>query len=261
MKWYRIKALLLKYFYITKNRFDRIFDIFYWPILDIVIWGFASAFIENISDVNVLNMIFGGIILWVFVWRSSQDIAVYVLEDFWSRNLYHLFSSPVTIFEHMTSIVILGFIRSLITFTFLVIVAFVFYSFNIFVFPIYYLAAGIAILTLFGWAMGIIITALIFRFGKRIQILAWSLVWIIQPFSCVFYPLSALPDWAQKIAILLPTTHVFELMRNVLFNNETNIQGLVYGLLSSLVLLAFAVWLIKISFESARKRGMLASAE
>ena len=85
MKFYRINALLLKYYYITINRIDRIFDIFYWPVVDLFIWGFAAFYIQQLSDVNILSMLLGGIILWIFVWRSSQDIAVFVLEDFWSN--------------------------------------------------------------------------------------------------------------------------------------------------------------------------------
>ena len=90
MKLHRINALLLKYYYITINRVDRLFDIIYWPILDLFIWGFTALFIQKLSDVNVMSMLLGAVILWVFVWRASQDIAVFVLEDFWSRNLYHL---------------------------------------------------------------------------------------------------------------------------------------------------------------------------
>ena len=140
MKLYRINALLLKYWYICIHRADRLFDVFYWPLLDVVLWGFASSFISGISEYNPLSMLLGGVILWVFIWRASQDISVFVLEDFWSRNLYHVFSSPVRISEHLTSIILVGFLRSLVTFTFLVIISYFMYSFNFFAIPILFSA-------------------------------------------------------------------------------------------------------------------------
>ena len=261
MKLHRINALLLKYWYININRADRIFDIFYWPTIDLLVWGFASFYIEKLSDVNVLSMLLGGIILWTFVWRASQDIAVFVLEDFWSRNLYHLFSSPVKTSEHITSIILVGFFRSLLTFIFLAAVAFLLYSVNIFLIPAMLLGFCVLLLSLFGWMMGLFVTSLIMRYGQRIQVLAWSTVWIIQPFSCVFYPISALPNWAAKIAVVLPTTYVFEAMRNSISGHLVNYASLWYSLFVSLVLIIAMAVFMQRSFLHARKTGLIARGD
>ncbi len=256
MKLHRIKALLVKYFYISINRVDRLFDVVYWPILDVLLWGFASAFIEQVSDFNLLSMALGGVILWIFVWRSSQDIAVFVLEDFWSRNLYHLFSSPVKLSEHIVSIIIWGLVRAIVSFIFLSLISILLYQFNILTISPLFIAAAVALLLLFGWTMGIFITSFILRFGQRIQVLAWSVVWIIQPFSCIFYPLSALPPWAAAIAKVLPTTHVFEGLRSILFG--TGQGNLLYAFGITIVLLVGVSFLLAQSFKAAKRKGMLA---
>ena len=261
MKLYRINALLLKYYYINITRIDRIFDIFYWATIDLFVWGFASFYIEQLSDVNVLSILLGGIILWIFVWRSSQDIAVFVLEDFWSRNLYHMFSSPIKTSEHMASVILMGFFRSLATFAFLIIVAFLFYSFNIFIIPVFLLGLSVFLLSMFGWIMGLLVTSFIMRFGQRIQVLAWSVVWVIQPFSCVFYPLSALPAWAAKVAVLMPTTHVFEAMRAAFAGNPVNYTSLWHSLIISVVLFIIMAVFLESSIKKARKTGLLAKGD
>ncbi len=258
MKFYRINALLLKYYYITINRIDRIFDIFYWPVVDLFIWGFAAFYIQQLSDVNVLSMLLGGIILWIFVWRSSQDIAVFVLEDFWSRNLYHLFSTPVKLSEHMVSIVLIGFLRSLATFVFMALFGVLLYSFNILSISPLLLAASVFLLSLFGWVMGLFTTSFIFRYGQRIQVLAWSVVFLMQPFVCVFYPLSALPGWAAKIAVLLPPTHVFEALRAGISGNPVNYIYLGYSFLANMVLLILVVLFLNSSFKKSKMTGLLA---
>lgn len=261
MKFSRINAMLLSYYYASINSVDRIFDVIYWPIIDLVVWGFASFFIKNISNVNVMSMLLGGVILWVFVWRASQDIAVYVLEGFYSKNQYYLFSSPVTNAENIISIVILSFIRCLMTFVIMFILALVLYSFNVFTIPLFFLAIAIFLLSLFGWAMGLLVTSMIYFFGKRIQVLAWSTTWIIQPFSCVFYPLSALPGWAASIAVILPTTAVFENLRSYLSTGTINYWSLGYAFVANIAFLIISAIILHLSFEHARKTGLIAKSD
>ena len=67
-----------------------------------------------------------------------------------------------------------------------------------------------------GWIIGVLTTSLIMRFGQEAEILAWSLVFLFQPISCVFYPLEVLPVWLQAVAWMNPAAHVFEGMRAVL---------------------------------------------
>ena len=261
MKLHRINGLLLKYYYITINRVDRLFDIIYWPILDLFIWGFTAIFIQKISEVNVLSMLLGGVILWVFVWRASQDIAVFILEDFWSRNLYHLFSSPVKLSEHLVSIIIMGFIRALATFMLMWIVGMVFYSFNILAISPLLIAFSVMLLTIFGWAVGLFVAAFIFRFGQRIQVMAWSVTFLLSPFACVFYPLSALPGWAAKIASVVPVTYVFEAWRAMIGGTPLNIAGLMYSLISSVILFVAMAFFLQQSFRKSRKTGLLAKGD
>ena len=261
MKLHRINALLLKNYYITINRIDRLFDIVYWPIIDLFIWGFTALYIQQLSDVNVMGMLLGGAILWVFVWRASQDIAVFILEDFWSRNLYHLFSSPVKLSEHLTSIIIVGFLRALATFVLMWFIGMLFYSFNILSISPLVVALAALLLTLFGWGIGLLVAAFIFRYGQRIQVLAWSVTFLISPFACVFYPLSALPNWAAKIAVVIPPAHVFEAMRAAMHGNPLNYNGLLYAFISSAVFFAAMSYFLERSFAKSRKTGLLAKVD
>ena len=261
MKWHRIKAMLLNNYYITTNSADRLFDILYWPMLDILIWGFMTYFISGISEVNILSFVLGGLLLWVFIWRSSQDFVIYVLENFWSRNIYHLYATPLRDSEMIVSLGIFGVVRSFIAFLVMNIISFALYKFNILSFNLLHAVAFISILLIFAWAIGLIITSFVFRFGTRMQVLAWSVIWIIQPFSCIFYPLSALPAWAAKIAIVLPTTHVFEGLRASLAGYPLSAGSLLYALGFSIAFLIFASWVIVKAIKTARSKGSFAKPE
>lgn len=261
MKLHRINGLLLKYYYITISRADRIFDIVYWPIVDMFIWGFFAIYVQKLSDINVLSVILGAVVLWVFVWRSAQDIAVFVLEDFWSRNLYNLFSSPVRISEHILSVLLLGLARSILTFIAMVIFGMLMYSFNIFTINPFLLGFGVFLLTLFGWTMGLFVTAFIYRFGQRIQVIAWSFTFLLQPFACVYYPLASLPKWAASIAIFLPPTYVFEALRADIFGNAVNYGSLILALILTLAFFVLMVFFLVSSFRKSRRTGLLAKGD
>jgi ABC-2 type transport system permease protein len=261
MKLYRVNALLWKYFYMSINRFDRMFDLFYWPLLDIFIWGFMISYINNISDINLMSLVLGGIILWVFVWRASQDITVYLLEDFWSKSLYNLFSSPIMLKELVLSMLLLGIIRAFISFLFLAGIAFLLYSMNIFGLGIIVLSFFILVLLIFAWSIGLFISAFIMRWGSRVQVLAWSVVWLIQPFSCVFYPVSSLPLWAQPIARALPSTYVFEGMRTVMQGGNIHFSQFIYAILISIIFFVICSFFFYTSFKQAKKKGLLAKNE
>ncbi len=261
MKAYRISALLLKYYYITRNRLDRLFDLFYWPVIDLFVWGFTSLYLKSVGSYNLLNMFLGGVLLWAFVWRCAQDIAVYVLEDFWGRNLYNLFSTPLRTDELVVSTLLFGLIRSLVSFVFMAVLAFIIYQFNIFSIGILYVPFFIFLLVLFGWGLGLFVTSLIFRYGSRIQVFAWSIAWFVQPISCVFYPLSALPSWAYPFAVVLPTTHIFEGLRAVLSSQPVHTWSLVYACVASLIFLLITTAYLYSSIAKARSEGLFTRYE
>ena len=245
MRFHIINALLYKYWCITKNRLDRMFDIFYWPLIVLLIWGFTSVYLKEFTDILIVNIFLSATILWVFFQRTAQDVSVYILEDFWSRNLYNLFATPMTSLELITSVVIFGFFRSIIAFFFLAFIAILLYSFNIFSLGIVIVAIFALALIIFGWTVGIFVSAIIFRYGMRIQVFAWSLPFIIQPFSAVYYPLNSVPLWVQHISIIFPTTHIFEGMRSIIHGQGIPMSSLFWAFITNFALLIFAIFFFR----------------
>ena len=257
MKFHRVLALLEKFYFITIGRLDRMFDMFYWPILDIFTWGFFTFYVQYLSDINTMSILLGGLILWVFTWKGSQEVALFVLEDFWARNLYNTFTSPLKDSEIILANVLFGLLRTLVSFFFMLLIARLLYRYTIFEIPWHYLAILISGLTLFGWAIGLFIVGLIFRFGKRIQVFAWSAAWAVQPFSCVFYPLAALPQWAQNIAVWFPTTHMFEALRAILAGTPILWNNVIFAFILSLALMLCTAYFMVISLKKAKQSGIL----
>ena len=90
--------------------------------------------------------------------------------------------------------------------------------------------------------------------------LAWSIMFLFMPLTCVYYPVTTLPVWLQPIAWALPPTYVFEGMRALLIDGIFRTDLMLQALAINLVLLvaSFAAFLALL--RSARKNGALLSA-
>ena len=86
---------------------------------------------------------------------------------------------------------------------------------------------------------------------------AWSVIFALAPLSCVYYPITILPAWLQPVAWALPSTHVFEGMRAVLFEHTFRTDYFLGAVALDIVYLAAGAALFFIAFRDARRRGAL----
>ena len=91
-------------------------------------------------------------------------------------------------------------------------------------------AAFFAILILFAWSVGLFVAGLLLRYGLGAENLVWSLMFVIQPLGCVYYPVAVLPGWLQPICWALPPTYVFEGLRGVLIDHVLRADLMATGL-------------------------------
>ena len=112
-------------------------------------------------------------------------------------------------------------------------------------------------LVIAGWCIGVLTTGLIMRYGQEVEVLAWGMVFLFQPISCVFYPLSVLPDWLQAIARLNPATHVFGGMRAVITAGTFPAHNLAWAVgLNAVYLSVLIVW-FHVMFAACKDKGLL----
>ena|SRR5215472_8049933 len=119
------------------------------------------------------------------------------------------------------------------------------------------LVAFIVVLMAAGWAIGLAICGLILRHGMGAESLAWTVIFALSPFSCVYYPVSILPQWLQPVAWSLPQTYVFEGMRAELFDHVFRVDYFLAAVALDIVLMAIGIGIFFISFRNARHRGAL----
>ena len=256
----RIYAVFLRYAFLHKRSMPRTFEIIFWPVMELLVWGFLSVYLQQISGGSLSKIslsLINAMIFWDILYRSQQGVSISFIEDIWTQNIVNFLISPLKIWEWITATFIYGFLKTtLITFI-LACLAIAFYQFNLVSNLHFYLVPLVFNLLLFGWALGIFTSALIIRWGHAAEALIWGIPFLVQPFSAIFYPLSTLPGWLQNISRCLPSTYVFEGMRAVLQTGALPVGFITAGLALNAVYFALAGVFFNEMHKKARASGRL----
>lgn len=254
-----IKALVLKYLYVCSRNTFRALDVFFWPVMDLLIWGFVSIYMMRVSS-NVPKMIpilIAAIILWNVMYRAQQVVCVSFLDDVWSRNMLNIWAAPIRPFEYVGAGYLVGFMQAFIVVIVMGALAAFFYSFNILELGLH-LAVLFSNLMFMGWSLGLVVTGLFLRFGPPAEALAWAVPFLVQPVSAVFYPVDVLPNWLQPVAQITPASHVFEGMRQLINTGHLDYSHMWAAIGLNILYMSIAALLFKSFYEQARQRGFLA---
>jgi ABC-2 type transport system permease protein len=254
-----IRALVLRYTFLYTRSVPRVAEMFFWPVMDLLVWGFLTVYLQRLGHQApaAITFLLGSMIFWDILYRAQQAVTISFLEDIWARNLLNIFVSPIRVSEFIAATYVVGFVKILITVAILAGLALWFYHWNLFQMglPLIPLFAN---LLLMGWAVGMITTALILRWGQSAEALAWGIPFLIQPVCAVFYPLNVLPGWVQVIAHGIPATYVFEGMRQVLRGEGFPTHHLLCAFGLNVLYLIGAGMFFNYMFGVARVKGLLA---
>lgn len=258
MKLHRITALILRHLYLYRRSLPRIMEIFYWPFLDLVIWGFITLYLARYQSQvpGFVTFFLGALILWDILFRAQQGITITFLEELWARNLMNLFASPLKPSEFLAATMAMSVMKVTVVSIVMGICALAFYSYNVLVIGLW-LCPFVLNLVVTGWIIGVFTTSLIMRFGQEAEVLAWSMVFLFQPISCVFYPLEVLPAWLQAIAWMNPAAHIFEGMRALLTTGQAPLSHLGWAVgLNGMLLIVVVSWFYR-TMAYCKDQGLL----
>ena len=258
MKAHRVLAVTLRHLYLYKRSLSRMLEVFYFPLLDILVWGFITVYLQQFQKAlpHFLVFLLGALILWDILYRTQQGISISFLEEMWSRNLLNLFASPLTPGEFLAATMIISLVKLTLSATVAVFLAWLLYGFNLFQIGIS-LVPFVLNLILMGWAVGILTTAVILRYGQKAEVLAWGLAFLFQPLSAVFYPVAVFPRPLAVVALAVPATHVFEGMRAVIQTHRFPVEHLAWAFGLNALYLAVSLAFFYRIFRVVREKGLL----
>lgn len=254
----RIGAMILRHVYVLRGSWPRLLELVYWPTMQMIVWGFMTEFLATNSSwvARAFGVLLSAVLLWDVLFRSQLGLSFSFLEEMWARNLGNLFVSPLRPVEHVLSLMAMSLIRTLVGVVPAALLAIWLYRYSVFSLGLPLLAFFVELMAM-GWGMGLLITALILRYGQGAENLAWTVIFLLAPISAVYYPVTVLPGWLQHVAWALPSTYVFEGMRAVLIEHVFRADLLAAASGLNLVVLAIGVAIYMLAFRRARQRGLL----
>jgi ABC-2 type transport system permease protein len=254
----RVGAMVRRYWYLLRSSWPRILDLIYWPTVQMLKWGFHQHNVsQNAGFFARSGVVFiGSVLLWDILFRGQLGFSISFLEEMYAHNLGNIMMSPLRPVEFISALMIMSIVRlsiGMIPVTFL---AIAFFGFNLWSLG-FALVAFFINLILTSWAIGIFVAGLLLRNGMGAESLAWTIMFLFLPLTCVYYPVAILPVWLQYVAWALPPTYVFEGMRALLIDHVFRTDLMLEALGFNIVLFAAASFAFLKLLASARWHGSL----
>ncbi|MCB1473026.1 MAG: ABC transporter permease [Rhodobiaceae bacterium] len=250
--------MVQRHWYLLRHSWPRALELVYWPTVQMLMWGFLQAWLSRTtgSAATAAGAFIGGILLWDVLFRGQLGFSITFLEEMWARNLGHLMMTPLRPGEFVASLMVMSVIRVAIGFVPVTLLAIWFFGFNLWTLGLA-LVAFFANLFLTSWSIGLVVSGLVLRNGLGAENLAWSLIFLLLPLCCVYYPLETLPGWLQAVSLCLAPTYVFEGMRALLLDHAYRADLMLRALALNAIYFTLACAAFSRLFAAARRTGAL----
>ena len=190
----RVTAMVRRYWYLLRSSWPRILDLIYWPTVQMLMWGFLQMYVAQNAGffARAGGVFIGAVLLWDILFRGQLGFSISFLEEMWSRNLANIMMSPLRPVEFISALMIMSVVRLAIGMIPVSLLAIAFFGFNLWTLGLA-LVAFFANLILTSWSIGIFVAGLLLRNGMGAESLAWTIMFLFLPLTCVYYPVAVLP--------------------------------------------------------------------
>ncbi len=254
----RVRTVIKRHWLILWRSPHRWFEIAFWPVMDVVLWGSLGAFVaqENSTSRAAAPYLLAGIVLFWTLTQVQMAMATSVMEETWTRNLLNVLTTSVTAPEYLTGVAVFGMAKLVLALGTLTVTTVTLYGFDLTavgwsVIPI------ATLLILNGWAVAFLVVGMILRFGQSAEILTWGFNYVVLAISGVFFPVEALPGFLQPIANALPTTHAFGAARDVLDGQPIPWDRLAFATVGTAVFMGVSLLFAGHMLRVFRARGFV----
>ena len=254
----RVAAMVRRYWYLLRSSWPRVLDLIYWPAVQMLMWGFLQVYISQNAGffARAGGVFIGSVLLWDILFRGQLGFSISFLEEMYARNLGNIMMSPLRPAEFLLALMIMSIVRLAIGMIPVSFFAIAFFGFNLWALGLA-LAAFFANLILTSWAVGVFIAGLLLRNGLGAESMAWTIMFLFLPLTCVYYPVAVLPEWLQYFSWALPPTYVFEGMRALVIDHVFRADLMAQAFVLNIVMFAAASLAFMKLLQSARAQGSL----
>jgi ABC-2 type transport system permease protein len=256
--WLRVRTVVRRHGYVLFRSPHRWFDICFWPVFDVLLFGSLGAFVAQQNDTSraATPYLLAGIMLFHVLFQSQIAVATGFMEETWTRNILNVMTTPLREVEYVIGLALMGLMKLVAAMAVVSMAALAFYRFGLGEIG-WGLVPVIGVLLLCGWCTAMLVIGLLLRYGQSAEILAWATTFVILALSGVFNPVESIPGAIQPIAKVLPTTYAFGAARDLLDGGGVPWADLGWAALGALVLAALSMLYVLRMLRTFRARGFV----
>lgn len=249
----RILAFAYRDWLFARRNIFAVVEMLFWPIVGMLSIGLLGNFLK--LDRSQQAFILTGSIALGTLQVSQLDVAYALLHDIWSKSVKHTFLTPTGVVEYLIGPWLVGIVRGTLVFSLLTVFskfAFGFYLPGML--PTLILLAGIFMNAL---AMGGLVSILVLQYGQKAEISAWTFAYLFILVAGIYYPVSLLPTFFYRLALVVPLTYFLDYFRAFYGPSAHLAHPLIKGM-SLLAIVLGAMFLgLQLSLVRARRTGVL----
>ncbi|MBN1106249.1 MAG: ABC transporter permease [Deltaproteobacteria bacterium] len=251
----KVWAFVYKNWIMTKRNVFTLFEVLFWPVVAFLSVGLLAEFAALGPGMKAFILV--GVVSMSAVQVCQLDVAYGLLYEVWSKAVKHGFMAPVGIRHLLMGSMIVGIARGGSVFFILVAASYLIFDFDFTAPGLMHVAVFLLGLFLSSAMVGIFVCILVFIFGLRAEVAAWSLVSLMLLVCGIYYPVSILPKWVTLLAELIPVTYFLEYYREFYGFSPTFPHALLKEYVLVILYLVLEILLVKAALKRARKTGML----
>jgi len=251
----KVSAFFLRSWRMTYRNAFTIFEIVFWPIVNLLSVGLLTTFLQ--AEPGTVVFVLVGTFALSTVQVCQLDVAYAALFDMWSRSIKHQLVAPIRPWHLLLGSWLMGLMRGTLVFMLQAAVSHWMFGVNVLAHGVAPALALLAGLLLSAGGIGLLVCTLLMLFGLRAEVSAWSGVSLILLVCGVYYPVSLLPAPLQVVAAAVPLTHFLEAFRAQLGYAPVFKGPLVRGYVLAVVYVAGGYALFAWAIQRARRTGML----
>ena len=251
----KVSAFFLRNWRMTRRNVFTVFEIVFWPIVNLLSVGLLTTFL-GVAPETVVFVLVGTFALST-VQVCQLDVAYAVLFDMWAKSVKHQLVAPIRPWHLVLGSWLMGLVRGTAVFALQAVVSHWAFGVNVLAHGPGPAAALLAGLLLSAAGVGLLVSTLLMLFGLRAEVSAWSGVSLVLLVCGVYYPVSLLPGPLQTVAAGVPFTHFLEAFRATLGYAPLFTAPLLRGYGLAVVYLAGGYALLTWAIQRARRTGML----
>ena len=251
----KIWAFAARSLLVNRRNVFAIFEMLFWPGISIFSVGLLTKFLK--LDSETVTFVLIGAIGMNTIQIAQLDLSYSLLYDVWSKSLRHKFIAPIRLPHLLVGTGLVGLMRGFLVFVIMGLLCMWLFDMDLGRPGFLGLVMFLAGMFLNAAILGILVLALVLRFGHRAEVAAWAFAYLLFLLCGLYYPVTVLPPGIKEMAQFVPLTHFLDYFRHFYGFPLLSAHPLLFGFSQSVIYLGLCYLFLRSTLSTALRRGTI----